>query len=564
MSTFDRSDIGLGVSTHLLIGVTGHRDVRADDEHLLAERLRTIFCELQTRFSSTPILLLSSLAEGADRLAARVAYDVGVDVCVVLPMPLEYFRLDFADAASTEEFELLYNRATGHILLPLSDGEQIESLADTMAREQQYIKASLYLARYSHILIAFWDGFENPAPGGTYYAVRARLIGSDEFRSSASDPLDDAEVGMLYHILTPRRCSPSPNGIAGTLAVKYPPTHTAHHYDEILVMLDEYNRDVQQWYAEHWQPNRCAIHELYPHANTESPALERFCRQLFAADSVAVLYQHRTRRAFIGLFTLVFAAATVFDIYAHLHHWTGKYGLIGYLLFFVIALFWYWTAQRRRYQSKYLDYRAVTEGMRVQLHWHIAGVERMVGEHYLRKQKSELDWIRYALNAATIELNSRGSEHIGGSMMHRLELSYRQWVESQKNYFARTHISELLRLERLDRWIERSFGAAFVLAIIQLFVPDTYAIIIPMGLLPVVAGLLVGYIEKLGLHGHVKSSEYMASLFHRAERRIAAVLARGDHHTAKNLLFELGKEALGENGDWLLYHRERQLEVPKG
>jgi hypothetical protein len=34
------------------------------------------------------------------------------------------------------------------------------------------------------------------------------------------------------------------------------------------------------------------------------------------------------------------------------------------------------------------------------------------------------------------------------------------------------------------------------------------------------------------------------------------------YQPAQHLIEELGKEALEENGDWVLLHRERPLEVP--
>jgi hypothetical protein len=54
----------------LVIGVTGHRDLRSEDRETLAGRLREIIAELRVRYPHTPLILLSPLAEGADRLAA--------------------------------------------------------------------------------------------------------------------------------------------------------------------------------------------------------------------------------------------------------------------------------------------------------------------------------------------------------------------------------------------------------------------------------------------------------------------------------------------------------------
>lgn len=105
--------------TPLLIGITGHRDLRSEDEPLLREQLRSIFSTLRARYRSTPFLLLSSLAEGADRLAARVALECGAELCTVLPMPLDYYMRDFTSDHSIEEFQELYSHSSGTLFIPL-------------------------------------------------------------------------------------------------------------------------------------------------------------------------------------------------------------------------------------------------------------------------------------------------------------------------------------------------------------------------------------------------------------------------------------------------------------
>jgi hypothetical protein len=56
----------------------------------------------------------------------------------------------------------------------------------------------------------------------------------------------------------------------------------------------------------------------------------------------------------------------------------------------------------------------------------------------------------------------------------------------------------------------------------------------------------------------------MSALFHQANEAIKHHLNAGNRKEATSYILELGKEALAENGDWLLHHRERPLEVPKG
>ena len=106
--------------------------------------------------------------------------------------------------------------------------------------------------------------------------------------------------------------------------------------------------------------------------------------------------------------------------------------------------------------------------------------------------------------------------------------------------------------------------ASFFIAAIQLAVPTSYSILITLGLMPVLAGLLVGYIEKMGFHGHKKSAHFMVALYTRAEELIKRGFVRGDLNHITALIVELGKEALREIGEWILYHRERPLEIPKG
>src|SRR5260370_266892 len=55
------------VKAPLVIGVTGHRDLREEDREHLKNSVRKVFTELRKQYPSTPFVLLSPLAEGADR-----------------------------------------------------------------------------------------------------------------------------------------------------------------------------------------------------------------------------------------------------------------------------------------------------------------------------------------------------------------------------------------------------------------------------------------------------------------------------------------------------------------
>jgi hypothetical protein len=76
------------------------------------------------------------------------------------------------------------------------------------------------------------------------------------------------------------------------------------------------------------------------------------------------------------------------------------------------------------------------------------------------------------------------------------------------------------------------------------------------------AGLLHNYVGKRALSEHIKQYERMSRVFKRAEEQLRLMLKAAQFGAANELLTELGREALEENGDWVLLHRERPPEVP--
>ena len=87
--------------------------------------------------------------------------------------------------------------------------------------------------------------------------------------------------------------------------------------------------------------------------------------------------------------------------------------------------------KRLKWQSHFEDYRALAEGMRVQLYWAIAAVPAAVSDHYLRKQYGELGWIQFAL---------RGPALWGAALANTLGQPRRMtvlrgWITHQALYF---------------------------------------------------------------------------------------------------------------------------------
>src|SRR5215472_4267946 len=107
-----------GVSIPLVLGVTGHRDLRKEDVVELERRVRDLTDQLHNDYPHTSLRLLSPLAEGADRLVARVALESDVELFVPLPVPRDDYERDFPE--TSDEFNSLLGRATAVLNLPVA------------------------------------------------------------------------------------------------------------------------------------------------------------------------------------------------------------------------------------------------------------------------------------------------------------------------------------------------------------------------------------------------------------------------------------------------------------
>jgi hypothetical protein len=164
----------------LVIGVTGHRDLRDQDVPTLEREIAAIFERLRHDYLhgdvETPIIVLSSLAEGADRLVARVALRHGARLVAPMPMPIEEYRRDFEPglkAGNAAEFEALLAQAIAASVVPFTPGNSLAAVrADATKREEQYRAAGLFIAQHANVLIALWDGDGTAMrPGGTAEVV---------------------------------------------------------------------------------------------------------------------------------------------------------------------------------------------------------------------------------------------------------------------------------------------------------------------------------------------------------------------------------------------------------
>ncbi len=239
----------------LIIGITGHRDVRPEDVTSLEASLRSEFERLRELYPSTPFVVLNSLAEGSDRLAARVALELGFRLVVVLPMARDLYEADFA-AESLGEFRALLAQAEHSFELPLMSNRMPEEVVPHgPAREQQYAQVGAYLASHSTILFALWDGVHLNKVGGTSQIVRFKLEGVPAPYARTHSELDAPDCGPVYQIVTPRHSNPNTTEQPFTVRKIYPSEYASREdaeqaFRDIYERMETLNSDAVRYSSE--------------------------------------------------------------------------------------------------------------------------------------------------------------------------------------------------------------------------------------------------------------------------------------------------------------------------
>jgi hypothetical protein len=143
------------------VGVTGHRHL-ADPEAVRRECIAAVV-DLRRKRDAATVEIWSSLAEGADRIAAHLVPAHAEQLSVVLPLDAVEYRRDFATDRSLTEFdELLAAAQHVEVTGPDPDEHDIDAL-----RESAYERAGLAIVERCDVLLALWDGQPSRGRGGT-------------------------------------------------------------------------------------------------------------------------------------------------------------------------------------------------------------------------------------------------------------------------------------------------------------------------------------------------------------------------------------------------------------
>jgi hypothetical protein len=561
----------------LSVGLTAHRDLRPEQEPALRAQVRTFFQELHRAFPDLPLRLISALADGGDQLVAEEALALGVELMVPLPMAQAEYERDFPQPEGLQRFRTLLAQARVREL-PLAPGNSAAAIGERgEARNLQYAQLGMFISVHCQVLLALWDGRPSEATGGTAQVVEFHLrnqMPGFSIEQAAPNLLADDESDLVFHI-------PCARSIAATVAdapmpgarTRWITADSEHdggapvpqHYRHVFGQMQSFNRDLRKYATQ----VALAGGSLLDDASPPTPAGVREVDDLFrAADWLAVHFRRRVRLSLLCTHALAGLMGLCFILFSDIH--SSRSYLAAFLALFGIGVAVQMLGRRREWQRKYLDYRGLAEGLRVQLYWRLAGVDSAPNsslgyDSFLQKQDVDLSWIRHAMRSTSL---LRDPEFTPGTEW--LNWVVGRWVGSRRSDQGQLayYREGTTRRERAYR-ITATLGAVALggglLGAVALLVggehmPDSLQnqLLLAMGLLPLLAGIREAYSYKKADKELIKQFRFMSRLFASCRQRLDRA---ADEREVRHLLRALGGACLEEHAEWILLHRDRPLEA---
>ncbi|MCY7355590.1 MAG: hypothetical protein LH470_11060 [Lysobacter sp.] len=558
-----------GEATALIVGVTSHRDLEAAQVPVLRARLLAVLTELRSQFPALSLVVLSPLAEGGDRLAAEVALEQGARLIVPLPMPADMYAEDFPSPASREQFERLLAQADV-VELPVPSADLEELRKPGPLRDRQYLRTGLYIANHCHVLLALWDGSDTGGTGGTaqivQYYLGGPLPGARRARDRLRQMLAGDDDSLVLH-LPARRGKP----IDGPLAPGQPvdsgqldeePAWVTSSGRRSLAagMPPEYRRIFERMQT--FEHDRRDAADAIPADWPPDPAEHA----LHVADAMAVRFQHRIGWSMRAIHVLAVLMGLAFLLYADLG--APDWMLWIFLSFFVTGLVIAIVAHRRDWHRKYIDYRALAEGLRVQTFWRLAGLT-MAGDpefahdNFMQKQDVELGWIRNVMRQvglmprpqiddAAQAVDAVVEAWVGGPGQSGQLAYYERKATLRERHHLRTKA-----LGKVCLWA--SIGISLFLALFHGGLEDLTRklLVTVMGALSLIAAVREAYAYRKADKELVKQYRFMHRIYRNARMALDAAESTQER---REILCALGEAALDEHAEWALMHRDRPIE----
>jgi len=587
----------------LRVGVTGHRPNRLHgaDSELLRGAVRQIL-ELVQRIANDiqldadrvydaagPVCrLVSALAEGADRIVAQEALDLGYELDAVLPFQASAYERDFEDAASLVEFRALLRQARAVLALDGSRQNQEE-------QDSAYEAAGSAILDHTDLVVAIWDGEEARGTGGTAEIVRAGLErGIPLVRIDSQQP---HRSGLLSYDRRLGSIEEAVDGLAARIRPEMLPPEVSESdekSDPLRTFLAERQprvaplgwawaafvglvadlrlriprirvRDFESETAAQWEREwRTApgLPEPLKHQ------LDRIPRTAYAwADGLAVYYANAYRSAFVvsyalGVLATVLAIAIDASTWIRAHEVVARLLRAGSFISVLLILVIWFLAHRRRWHDRWIDYRLLAEFLRQMRFLALLGRPPASSTPPAASGEGETrgSWIAWYLRALAREAGFAPVELTPVVLDATRILLREELIGAEIQY----HANNARRLGRLDLRLRNAGSLFFVVALVALgalVVGETSWLTALAALLPVFGGAVAAVRSQAELVRVVKRSRAMTQRLGEIAEDLAdqglvlssTNIARAVESAAQSMIAEVM--------DWQIVFEEKPLEL---
>lgn len=228
----------------------------------------------------------------------------------------------------------------------------------------------------------------------------------------------------------------------------------------------------------------------------------------------------------------------------------------------VITYLWVTLSNQR---NAYLEYRALAEGLRFQMYWLTAGNEALVTDYYVQKFRTELGWIRRAIDGLMVLPRTPGGSAL--AVARGWILDQAAYLDGRENTRRRNQNARATNMGNYLLLLGLTLAVAALIASLPFSGVSAFIVsllIAGMKLTPAIGAAWLSYNGKLAHGETLKQVEHLRGVYARARADLERIesgdqSAEDKKNQARDLLVALGKEALAENANWLANYQQRKV-----
>ncbi len=587
----------------IVLGVLADNGVDVNDQ-ILEKLITPQLVKIKNTFPSSPFFVISPLANDKESLIARLAIDrLDADIATASKEPddkqIEIFKMELQKGGYAQ-----------------SDIKRIGLANEASKGNNQVLSPSKLTASQSQILIVLKNGVKDKAQSEVESALELRNEGRFHEMYSGRDKdqntLDAPDLGLTITInpatfdistqITPVQDeapeSQELKKINTTFTEKLSFAFNRHiervtgvfdrfytsyieipddgdkdrlarsPFVEIAEKIDGYNKDVAGFIeskgVETAQQSKDYLlsDERDNPIISEDPTVEKIIAPYSGADVLSQFYQKKTNTYINWIYILFFAAVLLYGIID-----LNYYLVLCYIALIPAIAFLVYRSKAEKIEDRFLDYRALAEGLRVMVFWRIAGIDERVSDNYLSKYAGLVSWISRAIKNVEVVGLTNGAGRIENKK-ERVEITNKLWIESQLEYYRRKR--NPLYMRSLD--LGNLALVSFVLTLLFALLFGIYLLFAGLGNDGAITRfeVMIGAAAAIGVAAQAYKSK---KAYDELERRYtltqhiymsASKKLKTNAGSPDSILIAVGKEALLENSDWLWTHRNLPIELPKG